>query len=183
MPSRLARFRWRPADRISTSRTHPPRARRQDPPKNRTIARHRLQAITVAKCFVAWSREGRVRDEAAFACLAGVNPIPASSGNTIRHRLNRGGDRSLNSALYLATVTRMTYDEEIRNYVEKRRAEGKTDREIRRCIKRSLVRRIFRIFSASTMIEESFSFRGLSPPSKCPCRAYKISRTAAGQFC
>ena len=58
-----------------------------------------FKAITVAKCFVAWSHEGRVRNEAAFACLAGVNPIPASSGNTTRHRLNRGGDRSLNSAL------------------------------------------------------------------------------------
>lgn len=52
-------------------------------------------AGTAAKCLVAWSHEGRVRDEAAFACLAGVNPIPASSGNTTRHRLSRGGDRAL----------------------------------------------------------------------------------------
>ncbi|GAA2964712.1 IS110 family transposase [Glutamicibacter bergerei] len=113
-----------------------------------------FKAITVAKCFVAWSHEGRVRDEAAFACLAGVNPIPASSGNTTRHRLNRGGDRSLNAALHLAAVTRMTHDEETRIYVEKRRAEGKTDREIRRCIKRYLVRRIFKIFSASAIVGE-----------------------------
>ena len=114
-----------------------------------------FKAITVAKCFVAWSHEGRVRNEAAFACLAGVNPIPASSGNTTRYRLNRGGDRSLNAALHLAAVTRMTYDEETRIYVEKRRAEGKTDREIRRCIKRYLVRRIFKIFSASAMVEDA----------------------------
>ena len=113
-----------------------------------------FKAITAAKCFVAWSHEGRVRDEAAFACLAGVNPIPASSGNTTRHRLNRGGDRSLNSALHLAAVTRMTHDEETRAYVEKRRADGKTDREIRRCIKRYPVRRIFKIFNASAMVEE-----------------------------
>ncbi len=113
-----------------------------------------FKAITAAKCFVAWSHEGRVRDEAAFACLAGVNPIPASSGNTTRHRINRGGDRSLNAALHLAAVTRMTHDEETRAYVEKRRTDGKTDREIRRCIKRYPVRRIFKIFNASAMVEE-----------------------------
>ncbi|MGO2780318.1 IS110 family transposase [Glutamicibacter arilaitensis] len=113
-----------------------------------------FKAITVAKCFVAWSHEGRVRNEAAFACLAGVNPIPASSGNTTRHRLNRGGDRSLNSALHMAAITRMTYDDETRIYVEKRRAEGKSDREIRRCVKRYLTRRIFKIFSVSTMTDE-----------------------------
>lgn len=118
------------------------------------LAETGFKAITAAKCFVAWSHEGRVRNEAAFACLAGVNPIPASSGNTTRHRLNRGGDRSLNAALHLAAVTRMTHDKETRVYVEKRRAEGKTDREIRRCIKRYLVRRIFKIFSASAMVEE-----------------------------
>lgn len=108
-----------------------------------------IGVVTAAKCFVAWSHEGRVRDEAAFACLAGVNPIPASSGNTTRHRLNRGGDRALNSALHLAAVVRMTHDEQTRAYVEKRRAEGKTDKEIRRCIKRYLARRIFRILSNS----------------------------------
>lgn len=108
-----------------------------------------FKAIAAAKCFVAWSHEGRVRNEAAFACLAGVNPIPASSGNTTRHRLNRGGDRALNSALYMAAVSRMTYHAETREYVEKRRAEGKTDKEIRRCVKRYLARRVFRILNAS----------------------------------
>lgn len=52
--------------------------------------------VTVAICLTAWSHQGRVRSEAAFASLAGANPIPASSGNTVRHRLNRGGDRTLN---------------------------------------------------------------------------------------
>lgn len=113
-----------------------------------------FKAITVAKCFVAWSHEGRARDQAAFACLAGVNPIPASSGNTTRHRLNRGGDRSLNAALHPAAITRMTYADETRIYVEKRRAEGKTDREIRRCIKRYLARRVFKIFHVSAVAEE-----------------------------
>jgi transposase len=93
-------------------------------------------AISAAKCLTVWSHKGRVRNEAAFASLAGVNPIPASSGNTVRHRLNRGGDRSLNSALHMVAVTKMTHDAETREYVEKRRAEGRTDKEIRRCIKR-----------------------------------------------
>ena len=106
-------------------------------------------AVTAAKCFVAWSHEGRVRNEAAFACLAGVNPIPASSGNTTRHRLNRGGDRALNSALHMAAITRMTHHEGTREYIEKRRAQGRTDKEIRRCIKRYLARRVFRILNAS----------------------------------
>ncbi len=108
-----------------------------------------FQAVTAAKCFVAWSHEGRVRSEAAFASLAGVNPIPASSGNTTRHRLNRGGDRALNSALHMAAISRMIHHEQTREYVAKRRAEGKTDKEIRRCIKRYLARRVFRILTAS----------------------------------
>lgn len=108
-----------------------------------------FRAVIAAKCLVAWSHEGRIRDEAAFACLAGVNPIPASSGNTVHHRLNRGGDRTLNSALRKAAITRMTYDSETHDYVEKRRAEGKSAREIRRCVKRYLARRVFRILNAA----------------------------------
>lgn len=117
-----------------------------------------FQAVAAAKCLVAWSHEGRVRSEAAFACLAGVNPIPASSGNTVRHRLNRGGDRRLNSALHMAAITRMTYESETRDYVEKRRVEGKTDKEIRRCVKRYLARRVFRILAATAqakMVQEA----------------------------
>ncbi|MCZ9880588.1 IS110 family RNA-guided transposase [Arthrobacter sp. B2a2-09] len=113
-----------------------------------------FQAVTAAKCLVAWSHEGRVHSEAAFACLAGVNPIPASSGNTVRHRLNRGGDRRLNSALHMAAITRMTYDSETCEYVEKRRAEGKTGKEIRRCVKRYLARRVFRILNAAALAKK-----------------------------
>ncbi|MGB9036711.1 MAG: IS110 family transposase [Paeniglutamicibacter sp.] len=114
-----------------------------------------FRAVTAAKCLVAWSHEGRVRSEAAFACLAGVNPIPASSGNTVRHRLNRGGDRRLNSALHIAAVSRMTHDAKTCDYVEKRRAEGKTDKEIRRCVKRYLARRVFRILGASVRAQRA----------------------------
>jgi len=108
-----------------------------------------FQAISAAKCLAAWSHHGRVRTEAEFASLAGVNPIPASSGNTIRHRLNRGGDRALNSALHMVAVTKMRHDPETRAYVKKRRTEHKTDREIRRCLKRYIARRVFRALNAS----------------------------------
>ncbi|MBX7555510.1 IS110 family transposase [Streptomyces sp. tea 10] len=104
--------------------------------------------VTAAVAYSAWSHHGRVRDEAAFAALAGVSPIPASSGNTTRHRLNRGGDRRLNRALHMATVTRMIHDPETRTYVERRRAEGLTTKEIRRCLKRYLARRIYRTLEA-----------------------------------
>jgi transposase len=104
--------------------------------------------VTAAVAYAAWSHSGRVRSEAAFAALAGVSPIPASSGNTSRHRLNRGGDRRLNRALHRATVTRMAHHPETRAYVEKRRAEGRTTKEIRRCLKRYLARQIYRTLEA-----------------------------------
>lgn len=104
--------------------------------------------VTAAVAYTAWSHLGRVRSEAAFAALAGVSPIPASSGNTVRHRLNRGGDRRLNRALHMATITRMAYDPETRAYAERRTAEGKTPREIRRCLKRYLARHLYRALNA-----------------------------------
>ncbi|MCX5532712.1 IS110 family transposase [Streptomyces sp. NBC_00006] len=105
--------------------------------------------VTAATVLVAWSHPGRVRDEAAFAALAGVSPIPASSGNTTRHRLNRGGDRRLNRALNVIAMVRMVHHPQTRAYVDRRRAEGKTDREIRRCLKRYLARRLYRHLNAT----------------------------------
>lgn len=100
--------------------------------------------VTAGVVYAAWSHVGRVRSEAAFAALAGVNPIPASSGNVVRHRLNRGGDRRLNKALHMAVITRMTHDPETRTYVERRLAEGRTIKEIRRILKRYLARNLYR---------------------------------------
>ncbi|MEX5301816.1 IS110 family transposase [Kocuria sabuli] len=108
------------------------------------IAETGIGPVTAATVLVAWSHPGRVRDEAAFAALAGVNPIPASSGNTTRHRLNRGGDRRLNRALNVIAMVRMVHHPRTRAYADRRRAEGKTDREIRRCLKRYLARRLYR---------------------------------------
>ena len=77
----------------------------------------------------------RLKSEAAFAYLCGVAPIPASSGKTVRHRLNRRGNRDSNRALHIVALSRMGRDERTRNYVDKRTAEGKTKREIIRCLK------------------------------------------------
>ena len=100
--------------------------------------------VTAAVALTAWSHLGRIRSEAAFASLAGVNPIPASSGNTVRHRINRSGDRRVNRALHMAVVTRMRMDPTTRAYVERRTAQGRTLKEIRRCLKRYLARQIYR---------------------------------------
>jgi transposase len=76
--------------------------------------------------------------------LSGTAPVPVSSGRTDRHRLNRLGDRQLNRALHVIAVSRMRSHPATLAYVQRRRAEGKTDREIRRCIKRYLARHFYR---------------------------------------
>ncbi len=77
-----------------------------------------------------------------------MNPIPASSGNTTRHRLNRGGDRQLNKALHYVAITRMSHHPGTKAYLEKRLTEGRSRREIRRCIKRYLARHLYRTLNA-----------------------------------
>jgi transposase len=93
----------------------------------------------------AWSQEGRFPTEAAFANLAGVAPIEASSGQTIRHRLSRHGDRQLNRALRTVVLTRLRCDDATRTYMECRRAEGKSARESKRCLKRYVARELYRL--------------------------------------
>ncbi len=100
--------------------------------------------IVAATVLTAWSHPGRCRDDAAFAMLAGTAPIPASSGKTVRYRLNRAGDRQLNRALHTVTLTRLQRDERTRAYADRRRAEGKTDREIKRRLKRYIARELYR---------------------------------------
>ncbi len=82
----------------------------------------------------------RIRSQATFAKLAGVCPIPASSGKTVRHRLNRGGHRQVNAALYRTVIVRMRFHQPTIDYVARRTAEGKTKQEIIRCLKRYLAR-------------------------------------------
>lgn len=132
------------ADRELVANTRQMTALVNSSPAQTLLQQPGIGPVTAAVALAAWSHPGRVRSEAAFASLAGVNPIPASSGNTVRHRINRGGDRRLNRALHMAVVTRMRMDPATRAYVAKRTAEGRTPREIRRCLKRYLARQIYR---------------------------------------
>ena len=90
----------------------------------------------------------RLRSEASFAMLCGVAPLPASSGMTRRHRLNRGGDRQANSALHLAVISRLRVDQRTKDYVAKKTAEGHSKLEIIRCLKRYLAREVFYLLNA-----------------------------------
>ena len=81
---------------------------------------------------------------AEFAALAGVAPIPASSGQTTRHRLNRGGDRQLNRALHTITLSRLACHPETKTYATRRLAEGKTMGEVARILKRYVAREVFK---------------------------------------
>jgi transposase len=107
--------------------------------------------VVAAQVLVSWSHRGRVRNEAAFAALAGTAPIEASSGQRRRHRLNRGGDRDLNRALHTVAITRLRCHPETMLFEIRRSAEGKTHRDIRRSIKRSLARRLYRRIQAATV--------------------------------
>ena len=109
---------------------------------------------TMARCGIGVDHAGRLlvtagenierlHSEAAFAALCGVAPIAASSGRTDRHRLNRGGDRQANRALYLAVIVRMQHCERTRAYVQRRTTQGFSKPEIIRCLKRYLAREIY----------------------------------------
>jgi transposase len=105
--------------------------------------------ISAAIALTAWSHKGRVRSEAAFAALAGVNPIPASSGRTVRYRLNRGGDRTLNRAIHTIAKSRRRHHPPTQSYAARRTQEGRTNSEIDRCLKRYIARQLFRIMEVA----------------------------------
>lgn len=105
--------------------------------------------VSGGQLIVSWSHYRRCRNEAAFAALAGVSPVPASSGRTQRHRLNRGGDRNLNRALHDIVLTRWRICPRTHAYIAAGRARGKTDPEIRRSLKRYTTRELFRVLNAS----------------------------------
>ena len=106
--------------------------------------------IVAAQLIVTWSHRDRVRSEAAFARLAGVAPLPASSGQTIRHRLSRGGDRQLNRALHTVILHRRQHDPATRDYIARRIAEGKSARDATRILKRYLARHLYRVMQNSS---------------------------------
>ena len=92
--------------------------------------------------ITAGDNPARLRSEASFAALCGTSPLPASSGRTNRHRLNRGGDRTANSALHRVVIVRMRYHQPTRDYVERRTTEGLSKRDIIRCLKRYVAREL-----------------------------------------
>ena len=94
---------------------------------------------------VAGDNPQRLGSEASFASLCGVSPIEASSGKVVRHRLNRGGNREANRALYMICLARMRRDQRTQEYVARRTAEGKSKREIIRCLKRYIAREVYRV--------------------------------------
>ena len=108
------------------------------------VAAHGIGAGTAAEMLVlVGDNPQRIRSEAAFAKLCGACPLPASSGKTSRHRLNRGGHRQANAALHRVVVVRMRTHRPTIDYVRRRTAEGKSKREIIRCLKRFVAREIF----------------------------------------
>jgi len=106
--------------------------------------------MSAAQLLVSWSHPGRFRSEAAFAALAEVSPLPASSGKITRHRLNRFGDRQLNRALHVIINWRMLHHDATRAYLT-RRAGQKTEREIRRCLKRYAARSLYRLMETAAV--------------------------------
>ena len=101
--------------------------------------------VVAAQLIVGWSHHGRLRSEACFARLAGVAPVPASSGHTQRHRLSRGGDRQLNRAPHTIVRHRRHHDATTRDYIARRIAEGKSQRDATRLLKRYLARHLHRL--------------------------------------
>jgi transposase len=95
----------------------------------------------------AGDNPSRFRSESAFASLAGVAPLPASSGKTSRHRLSRSGNRQANHALWRIAMVRLTCDQRTKDYVARRTAEGKSNREIMRCLKRYVAREVFQLLT------------------------------------
>ena len=104
--------------------------------------------IAARMLLTAGDNPNRLRSDSALAALCGASPIEASSGKTKRHRLNRGGDRQANSALWLIANNRMLHHPETRDYVERRTAEGKGNKEIRRCLMRHIARGIYPLLVA-----------------------------------
>jgi transposase len=104
--------------------------------------------VTGALLTAAGDNPGRLRNERAFARLCGAAPLEASSGRTRRHRLNRGGDRQANNALWRIVLVRMHYDPRTKAYLARRTAQGLSKREIIRCLKRYVAREVYRTILA-----------------------------------
>ena len=126
----------------------------------RLLAQHGIGVETAGKLLVAaGDNPARLHHEAALAALCGASPVEASSGRTVRHRLNRGGDRQANNALWTIAFCRMRTDPTTRAYAERRTKEGKSDREIMRCLKRYIARQLHPL-----LLADLTDARRISPP-------------------
>lgn len=124
------------------------------------LATKGVGVVTAAQLLITvGDNPERIRSKAAFAALTGVAPIPASSGKTNRHRLNRGGDRRANSAIHTIALVRMTCDDRTKSYIKKKTAEGKTTREALRCLKRQLANELFRTITNPPVIPDVSDLR------------------------
>src|SRR4051794_23488785 len=119
------------------------------------LAQYGVGPFCAAQLLVSVGDPRRLRSEAAFARLAGTSPLPASSGQTQRHRLNRGGDRQLNYALHLIVLQRVRFHDETRAYYQRLQNDGKSKREALRCIKRALSRRLYRLLAANPNLQHA----------------------------
>lgn len=137
-------------EEIATADRHIKQLTRQAVPT--LLAMPQIGPQTAARLAItAGENITRMRSEASFAKLTGVAPLPASSGKTTRHRLNRGGDRQANSALYMIIIGRMRNHPETRAYIERRRAQNMSNPEIIRCLKRHLARSTYRALRTDLM--------------------------------
>jgi transposase len=119
------------------------------------LAQYGVGPFCAAQLLVSAGDPRRLKNEAAFARLAGTSPLPASSGQTQRHRLNRGGDRQLNYALHLIALQRVRFHDETRAYYQRLQNDGKSKREALRCIKRALSRRLYRLLAANPNLQHA----------------------------
>ena len=108
--------------------------------------------FVAAQLIVSSADPARMRSEPSFASLSGTSPIPASSGQTQRHRLNPGGDRQLNRAIHIVALTRIRGHQETRDYYQRLQDRGKSKREAIRCVKRALARRFYRLLTANPQL-------------------------------
>lgn len=123
----------------------------------RTLGQFGVGPQTAATLLsVAGDNPERLRNESALAALCGVNPKEASSGKQVRHRLNRGGNRAANNALWTIAMVRMRSDPRTKAYVERRTAEGKSLKEIQRCLKRYIIRELYPLIIAD--LEDSVMY-------------------------
>ena len=112
------------------------------------VARNSIGRTGAAQLLLtAGDNPERLRSEAGFAALCGVSPVPASSGRTVRHRLNRGGDRAANSALHIIAIGRLRTDTRTKAYVARRIAEGHSKLEAIRCLKRYIAREVYTLIT------------------------------------